>query len=405
MFQSLVHGMGQLLAWFYSFVPNYGVAIIMLTMMVRALMIPLAIKQAHSMRANRGNQEKIRKLAPEVKKLKEKYKDDRQRQYEEQKKLYAEHDVNMLGGLGGCLPLVLQMPIFMAMYMLLQGCDKLFGSRNCVPGMHIPHDSPLYASIVERTATFLGANLEFRPGEVYAQAGVWAAWPYLVLVLVMGLTTWFQSQLMIKMQPAPDPQFAQAQKIMKWMPVMLVIFSWNFPAGLILYWSASNAWTIGQQYVLLKRFGGPAPEVTKSTEKGWLARVAAAALEGRDDGSGSESEDEPDAPAKDGKPSSAKPTKPGAGASSKGKSSQNARTSGQKGGSAKPQSGTRRPAAKQARVSPKPGSGSGAKAAANGEKRTTGRSSGNGDEGTAPRQAAGKPKGSGARKGNKGGRK
>lgn len=403
MFQSLVHGMGQLLAWFYSLVPNYGMAIIMLTIMVRALMIPLAIKQAHSMRANRGNQEKIRKLAPEVKKLKEKYKDDRQRQYEEQKKLYAEHDVNMLGGLGGCLPLVLQMPIFMAMYMLLQGCDKLFGSRNCVPGMHIPHDSPLYSSIVERTATFLGANLDFRPGEVYAQAGVWAAWPYLVLVLVMGLTTWFQSQLMMKMQPAPDPQFAQTQKIMKWMPLMLVIFSWNFPAGLILYWSASNGWTIGQQYVLLKRYGGPAPEVTKSTEKGWLARVAAAALEGRDDGSGSQSEDEPDAPAKDGKPSAAKPTRPGAGASGKGKSSQKASTSGQKGGSAKPQSGTRRPAAKQARVSPKPGSGSGAKAAANGEKRA-GRSSGNGDEGTAPRQAAGKPKGSGARKG-KGGRK
>jgi YidC/Oxa1 family membrane protein insertase len=395
MFQSLVHGMGQLLAYFYSLIPNYGVAIIMLTVLVRALMIPLAIKQAHSMRANRGNQEKIRKLAPEVKKIKEKYKDDRQRQYEEQKKLYAEHDVNMLGGLGGCLPLLLQMPIFMAMYMLLQGCDKLIASNNCVPGMHIPHDSPLYAAIVERSASFLGANLEFRPAEVYAQSGVLGAWPYLVLVVVMGVTTWSQSQLMIKMQPAPDPQFAQTQKIMRWMPLMLVFFSWNFPAGLILYWAATNTWTIGQQYVLLKKFGGPAPEVTKKNEKGWLARTAAAALESS---TSDDSTPESKPAAGKGRPT---PSKPKAGsAPAKGKPAQGTRSPSAKGGGAKNQPGAKRPAAKQARVAPKAGTATG-----NG-KDQAGRAGAkaNGDSPTPPRPA-GRPKGSGSRKGNKGGRR
>src|SRR5688500_8728749 len=137
MFSALLHGMGQLLAYFYSIIPNYGVAIIMLTILVRTAMIPLAIKQAHSMQANRGNAEKMRKLQPEVKKLKEKYKDDRQKVYEEQKKLYEEHGVNMLGGLNGCLPMLLQMPIFLAMYSVLSGCEKLIGARNCVPGFHI----------------------------------------------------------------------------------------------------------------------------------------------------------------------------------------------------------------------------------------------------------------------------
>jgi YidC/Oxa1 family membrane protein insertase len=401
MFQSLVHGMGQLLAYFYSLIPNYGIAIIMLTILVRALMIPLAIKQAHSMRANRGNQEKIRKLAPEVKKIKEKYKDDRQRQYEEQKKLYAEHDVNMLGGLGGCLPLLLQMPIFMAMYMLLQGCDQLIGSRNCVPGMHIPHDSPLYTAIVERTASFLGANLEFRPAEVYAASGVLGAWPYLVLVVVMGVTTWSQSQLMIKMQPAPDPQFAQTQKIMRWMPLMLVVFSWNFPAGLILYWAATNTWTIGQQYVLLKKFGGPAPETARKTEKGWLARTAAAALEG-----GTSSNDEPDAKpaAKSSRTTPAAKGGAARGSSAKAKPAQGSRSSSAKtGGGGKVQPGAKRPAAKQARVAPKAGTTTG-RAASNGNPKAV-KPAGNGDSPATPRPPAGRPKGSGARKGNKGGRK
>lgn len=382
MFQALLHGMGQLLAYFYSIVPNYGVAIIMLTVLVRTAMIPLAIKQAHSMQANRGNAEKMRKLQPEVKKLREKYKDDRQRQYEEQKKLYEEHGVNMLGGLNGCLPMLLQMPIFFAMYAVLRGCTSLFGGNNCTPGFHIPDESPLHTAIVERTATFLGTNLELTPSGVFSQLGPVPALPYVLLIGFMGGTMWYQTQMMMKAQPTPDPQFAATQKVMKFMPLMLVVFSWTFPAGLILYWSATNAWTIGQQFILMKKYGGPVP-ASKESEKASPKKTPAA-----QDGEKSQ-------PAK---PAAGKHPGSGAkgGTGSKARSNQRKAGSGP-GGKGGAGSGQRRPAARQAR----PGAAK-APGAAAGKDSSGGSAKG---DGAATKPAAGRPKGSGARKGNKGGRK
>jgi YidC/Oxa1 family membrane protein insertase len=370
MIDSLLHGMGQLLAYFYSLVPNYGVSIIMLTILVRTAMIPLAIKQAHSMQANRGNAEKMRKLQPEVKKLKEKYKDDRQRQYEEQKKLYEEHGVNMLGGLNGCLPMLLQMPIFLAMYAVLSGCSKLFMGRNCTPGYHIPKESPLYTAIVERSGTFLGTNLEFKPAEVFSNLGPVAVLPYAILIAVMGGTMYYQTNMMMKAQPAPDPQMAATQKIMKFMPLMLVFFSWQFPAGLILYWSATNVWTIGQQYVLMKKYGGTPVVPDGKPAKSPSGNAATAAV--GDSGTKGSS-----------------PTK-------NAKSAVKAKPAG------------RRPAAKQARPGGKSSSSTSAKAGSNGQKAkgSATPSDGNGS-GKAPgaKGPAARPKGSGARKGNKGGRR
>ncbi|MBW3591052.1 MAG: YidC/Oxa1 family membrane protein insertase, partial [Actinobacteria bacterium] len=198
MLQPIIQGMGRILAYFYSIIPSYGVAIISLTVIVRVLMIPLAIKQAHSMQANRGNQEKMRKLAPEVKKIKEKYKNDRARQYEEQKKLYDKHDVNMLGGLSGCVPMLLQAPIFMAMYAVLQGCDKLLRGT-CELGNNIPAGSALHSAILEGRDTFLGLNLNFSPAQVWSDQAFVSVLPYALLVGVMGVTMWFQTKQMMKM--------------------------------------------------------------------------------------------------------------------------------------------------------------------------------------------------------------
>jgi len=399
MFQALLHGMGELLAYFYSIIPNYGLAIIMLTILVRTAMIPLAIKQAHSMQANRGNAEKMRKLQPQIKKIREKYKDDRQRQYEEQKKLYEENGVNMLGGLSGCLPMLLQMPIFFAMYAVLQGCSSLFGGRDhCEPGYHIPDGSPLYQAIVEQSATFLGTNLELRPQQVWAASGLIPSLPYVVLIGVMAGTMWYQTQMMMKAQPTPDPQFAATQKIMKFMPIMLVFFSWNFPAGLILYWSATNTWTIGQQWVLMKKYGGTLPEPpngkAKTTGKKPAAGPAAdePAPKGRKTPSTSVAKD---------KPPTAKAR--GTGASPNRGGQKRPAGSGSTGGSRKASGGSR-PAAKQARPGAKGAAGSG-KGGVNGQSGKQAPST-NGKAGAAdaPPPAA-KPKGSGARKGNKGGRR
>jgi YidC/Oxa1 family membrane protein insertase len=392
--------MGQLLAYFYSLIPNYGVSIIMLTILVRTAMIPLAIKQAHSMQANRGNAEKMRKLQPEVKKIKEKYKDDRQRQYEEQKKLYEEHGVNMLGGLNGCLPMLLQMPIFLAMYAVLSGCNKLFMGRNCTPGFHIPKDSPLYAAIVDRTGTFLGTNLEFKPAEVFGNGGPVAVLPYVLLIAVMGGTMFYQTNMMMKAQPAPDPQMAATQKIMKFMPLMLVFFSWQFPAGLILYWSATNVWTIGQQYVLMKKFGGNPVVADGKPAKRPGGSVATAAVSGADSDGGS---------------TKGKGSAPAKGSNAKAKDAGRGSAQGAKGGSkgsSRPASGKavpagRRPAAKQARPGAKRPPSAPAKGASNGQKAKGSGSPGGENGSVAPgaKAPAARPKGSGARKGNKGGRR
>lgn len=266
MLQPIIEGMGRVLAYFYSIIPNYGLAIILLTVIVRVLMIPLAIKQAHSMQANRGNQEKIRQLAPEVRRIKEKYKHDRARQYEEQKKLYDKHDVNMLGGLSGCVPMLLQAPIFMAMYAVLQGCDKLLGGT-CEVGNNIPTGSPLHDAILDGRATFLSMNLNLSPAQVWNEGAFLTLLPYAFLVLVMGVTMFFQSRQMMRMQPAGgDPQMVQTQKIMQFMPLMIVFFSINFPAGLTVYWTASNVWTIGQQFVLLKKVGGSEEDTARQKQ-------------------------------------------------------------------------------------------------------------------------------------------
>ncbi|MEX2551549.1 MAG: membrane protein insertase YidC [Actinomycetota bacterium] len=256
MFNDVVHGMGRLLAYFYELIPNYGIGIIFLTILVRVAMIPLAVKQAHIMEKNRGNAEKMRKLLPEVKKIKEKYKDDKARQYEEQKKLYDHHGVNMLGGLSGCLPMLVQMPVFLAMYQVLSGCNKIFGGgRTCTLGFHLPGGSSLKEAIVDGRASFLGMNLNLHPSEALQDGGLISVLPYYLLIAVMGYTMWYQTRQMMKAQPVVDPQMAQTQKIMQFMPLILVFASLNFPAGLTVYWSATNIWSIAQQFVLMRKFG------------------------------------------------------------------------------------------------------------------------------------------------------
>ena len=113
LFHELLALMGRGLSFFYDLVPSYGLAIILLTVAVRLVMLPLTIKQTRSM-------QEMQKLQPEVKRLQAKYKGgDRQKMNEEMMKLYKEHKVNPLGG---CLPLLLQLPIFLALYRVFAGC-------------------------------------------------------------------------------------------------------------------------------------------------------------------------------------------------------------------------------------------------------------------------------------------
>lgn len=244
----LLEGLGQLLSFLYDLVPSFGLAIILLTIGVRMLMLPLTVKQTRSMHA-------IQKLQPEVKKLQAKHKGDRQKTNEEVMKLYQEAGANPLGG---CWPMLLQMPVFFALYRLFVDCGKFItraGKKICAPGFigvkYLPTGSALRTAMIGGQAGFLGMDLGLTPTQVYRADGILPAIPYGIMILLMAATQWFSAKQMSSRQGA-DAQPAQAQMMMRIMPVFLAFISLNFPVALTIYWVAGNLWTIGQQYVMLR---------------------------------------------------------------------------------------------------------------------------------------------------------
>jgi YidC/Oxa1 family membrane protein insertase len=197
----------------YAVIPNYGVAIIVLTILVRLVTAPLTTRQMRSMK-------RMGELAPRLKELQEKYKDDRERQSQEMMKLYRETGVNPLGG---CLPLVLQFPVFIGLYYALQ------------------------SSIDLRQAPFFGWIDDLsRPEALFTLPGL--DLPVRVLPLVMGGTMVLQQ----KMTPTTmDPQ--QARMMMTIMPVMFTVLFYQFPSGLVLYWMVSNLLAIAHQVWVNRR--------------------------------------------------------------------------------------------------------------------------------------------------------
>ncbi len=202
------------LKFFYRFTHNYGVAIILLTLLIKILFWPLTHKSYVSMQA-------MKKLQPKMTKLREKYKDDKEKMNQEIMQLYRTYKVNPLGG---CLPMVLQIPVFFALYRVL------------------------YSSIAVRHAPFaLWINDLSAPDRLPVGFEI----PYLgglpVLTILMGVSMFLQQ----KMSPTSvDPR---QEKMMLMMPVVFTVFFVNFPSGLVLYWLVNNVLSIGQQYYINKK--------------------------------------------------------------------------------------------------------------------------------------------------------
>jgi YidC/Oxa1 family membrane protein insertase len=238
-----------------TFIGAYGMAIIVLTIMIRLVLAPLQQFQLVTQRKTMVEQ---RKLAPQVAELRKKHKKDPQKLNAEMMKLYQEHGVNPLGGLVGCLPLVLQIPILTALYYVFTG----------------------FAHSQHVAAHFLWIpNLNDNPNHHLLFAGVPIPVPaYLVFPLLAALTTLVQSR-MLQMPPAPNPtdqeaQTQQMQRTMVWLsPLMIGYFALNVPAGLGLYWFVGNCVSIIQQSfvvgwgnVLPARFrqGPPPPDAGRA---------------------------------------------------------------------------------------------------------------------------------------------
>jgi YidC/Oxa1 family membrane protein insertase len=194
----------MLLKWIYGLVGNWGLAIIGITIVVKAALFHLNAKAFKSMA-------KMRKFGPEMTRLKELYGDDRQKMSQEMMKLYQKEKINPLGG---CLPIVAQMPIFIALYWVL------------MESVDLRHAEFLYL-----------ADLSVKD-------------PYFILPIIMGASMFIQQML----NPTPpDPMQA---KIMKMLPIVFTFFFLWFPAGLTLYWVVNNVLSIAQQYVINKQIEG-----------------------------------------------------------------------------------------------------------------------------------------------------
>jgi len=244
---------------FIDAVGAYGVAIVILTIIIRLALAPLQQFQLVTQRRTMVEQ---RKLAPEVGELRKKFKKDPQKLNQEMMKLYQEHGVNPLGGLVGCLPLVVQIPILTALYYVFQGFAQ--HAKAAAPFLFVP-------------------NLNLTPSHeaIFTIAGVLPipSPPYLVFPLLAALTTLVQSR-MLMMPPPPNPteqelQTAQMQRTMVFLsPLMIGYFALQVPAGLGLYWFIGNCVSIIQQYFVVgwgnlwPRSGGGVPVVPPKSGNG-----------------------------------------------------------------------------------------------------------------------------------------
>jgi YidC/Oxa1 family membrane protein insertase len=216
---------------------TWTLSIMGLVVLIRIILIPLFVKQIKSQRA-------LTALAPEMKKIQQKYKDDRQKQSEELMKLYKTHKTNPMAS---CFPILAQAPIFFALFTVLNGIGKNPPQARGVLTSEIAAQmakAEFFGAPISQT--FLGSS----NGTVKIVT--------VFLIFLMSLTTFTtQRQLMVKGMPKLDSSnnmMLQQQKIMLYLfPVIFAVSGVNFPIGVLIYWSTTNFWTWGQQFYVIKR--------------------------------------------------------------------------------------------------------------------------------------------------------
>ncbi|MFL5823186.1 MAG: YidC/Oxa1 family membrane protein insertase [Solirubrobacteraceae bacterium] len=247
-FQPLIDVFESVLKFFHSGGISWGWSIVLLTVCVRAILVPLTLKQLRSM-------QKLQQLSPQLKALQAKYKEDKQRQQQEIMKFYKENNVNPFAS---CLPLLLQLPVFIGLFYTLRKSlrpDICPTVQHAFLTKHIgmtaaaahaqgttyctdPHYAAQYLSYAAHHG---GAGFLFIP-DLTNKASGWV----LAVLIVAYVGTQMASTLMMS---APTMDNTQ-RRLMLLLPLFFVILIINFPAGLIVYWITTNAWTMGQQYVV-----------------------------------------------------------------------------------------------------------------------------------------------------------
>jgi YidC/Oxa1 family membrane protein insertase len=270
--QPLIDAVDAILVFFHDSVSlSWGLSIIALTIVVRAALIPLTLKQFKSM-------QRLQQLQPQIKAIQAKYKDDKQRQNQEMMKFYQENKVNPLGS---CLPLVFQLPVFLALFYMLRTDLKRDICGQYFPQFVETHPAQTHGkTITDFTCDQIhsgSAQFGFIPDLTGKATGA-------VLVVLIVLYVGSQVASTLLMSATADKN---QRRLFLALPLFFVVFIISFPAGLIVYWITTNCWTIGQQYIVKRTAGPLKPAVPAGGAE--LPGGAAAAVAGGGGGGGGSS--------------------------------------------------------------------------------------------------------------------
>jgi YidC/Oxa1 family membrane protein insertase len=240
----LFQGLAWLIAQFYALVPSYGLAIALLTITVMVLLAPLTVKSTRSMLA-------MQKLQPEIRRLQAEHKNDRVALNEAMMAFYKEHKVNPLGG---CLPVLLQMPVFLVMYNVIQGLTHTPEPKYLSESTRLFRD--LVADHLDGAARMVSFGMDLAKSASSVGGSFTDALPYYVLVALVVATGYYQSRQMMARNPAAnDPNNVQARQmatLQKIFPVMFGFISFNIQAGVVVYFVVSNVFRIVQQTLMYR---------------------------------------------------------------------------------------------------------------------------------------------------------
>lgn len=205
---------------------DWGLAIIIFTVIIRLLLLPLTFKQQKSMAD-------MQMVTPLLQEMQTKYADDPQRLNQEMTKFYAEHKFNPLAG---CLPMLVQMPIFFALFSVLRD--------------YVPAEACFYGIL---------PSLASNAGGILGTAGIVAAIPYIIFVLLFGVLTFLPMYLQ-------QNSNSMTKGMGAFMTIMMLFVGWSSPAGVVLYWVVSSAWGVIQQQLIFKKKKEQAEEERKAME-------------------------------------------------------------------------------------------------------------------------------------------
>jgi YidC/Oxa1 family membrane protein insertase len=261
---------------------SWGLAIIGLTILIRAVLVPLTYRQLKGM-------QEMQRLSPQIAALKEKYKEDKQRQQQEIMAFYRENKINPLAS---CLPLLLQLPVFISLFYMLRTDLKLdiCGAQlrehfSQVLGKTIAHNSEIPSGAITHAGQHFKGLSEISCNAVAPHSAKFLFLPditekatgaALVVLIVLYVGSQVFSTLVATASADPNQR-----RLMLLLPVVFVVILYRYPAGLLVYWITTNVWTIGQQYLIKRHMGPPpAPIEVDSSKNGKSTRTLKPALAG-----------------------------------------------------------------------------------------------------------------------------